>query len=127
MQKGVKIDDIKLFDEFANIERYVAKMSDDRFSAVHQKWADFFNSANISCSTELLKVVIFFSSIPSHNTNVERVFALITSQWTKERNKLSIDSIKMITAVKFNLKDMTCQQFFDYILRKKDILKQRNI
>ncbi len=38
MRKGVKVNDIKLFVEFANIERYVAKMSHDpqfRCSAVH--------------------------------------------------------------------------------------------
>jgi hypothetical protein len=38
------------------------------------------------CFSELLIIAEFFLAIPSHNANTERVFSLMKSQWTKERN-----------------------------------------
>ena len=42
----------------------------------------------------------------------ERVFSLMQSQWTKERNKLSVATMKGILTLHYNFKDMCCNEFF---------------
>lgn len=57
-----------------------------------------------------------------HNANVERVFSLMTSQWTKERNRLSAESIKAILLTQYNFKNLTCEEFYSEISTKKGFL-----
>jgi len=45
---------------------------------------------------EFLRIVQFFFAVVSHNANVERVFSLMQSQWTKERNKMTVVTMKGI-------------------------------
>ena len=124
-EKGVQIDDIKLFDEILNLSKYVSHQAtkENTDQPIHKKWVMFFSSCNISCAVELLRVAQFFFAIPAHNANVERVFSIINAQWSKERNRLTIDSVRMLTAVKVNL-SMTCVEFYDYISKHKDLLKK---
>lgn len=58
----------------------------------------------------------FFFCLPAHNANVERVFSLITSQWTKERNRLQPQTISDIIKTIYNFK-MTCEEFYHYFLK----------
>ena len=64
----------------------------------------------------------FVFALPSHNANVERVFSLMQSQWTKERNQLSVASLKGILFVKYNLKEYSCKDFHAYMLSKRKLL-----
>lgn len=66
----------------------------------------------------------FFFAIPGHNAHVERVFSLINAQWTKERNRFTVESIRGLTLVQFNYKNVMCTEFYKYLLQNKDILKQ---
>ena len=45
-----------------------------------------------------------FLCCASHNVNVEKVFSLMQSQWTKERNKLSVATMKGILTLQYNIK-----------------------
>ena len=62
-------------------------------------------------------------SIPAHNANVERVFSLMTAQWTKERNKLDITTVEALLLCKWNM-DKQCKDFYKEILLRKDLLKK---
>ncbi len=53
----------------------------------------------------ILKISQFVCALPSHHENVERAFSLMQSQWTKERNQLSVESLKGILFVQYNFKD----------------------
>ena len=64
------------------------------------------DSKNITRHSEILMIVQFFFVVTSHNANVERVFSLMRSQWTKERNMLSVATIKGILTLQYNFKDM---------------------
>lgn len=76
----------------------------------------------IACYSELLKIAEFVFALPSHNANVERVFSLMQSQWTKERNQLSVESLKGILFVQYNFKDTSCKDFHAYLLSNKKLL-----
>ncbi len=41
-------------------------------------------------------------------------------QWTKERNQLSVESLKGIIFVQYNSKDTSCKDFHAYLLSNKN-------
>lgn len=92
------------FDQVANLKKFIERCnSDEEFIGlqVHQKWTKYFEKAKtITCYSELPKIAQFVFALPSHNANVERVFSLMQSQWTKGRNQFSVESSKGIVFVK---------------------------
>jgi hypothetical protein len=84
----------------------------------------YFNSCKSEKRfSELLIIAEFLFAIPSHNANTERVFSLMQSQWTKERNKLLVESVTGILFVQHNLKHMSCKEFHTYLSRQPNLLK----
>ena len=74
------------------------------------------------CLFQILRIVQFFLAVTSHNANAERVFSLMQSQWTKERNKLSTANMKGILTLQYNVKGMCCSEFFSIL--KLDLQKR---
>ncbi|KAL7882547.1 hypothetical protein SRHO_G00002050 [Serrasalmus rhombeus] len=66
----------------------------------------------------------FVFAIPAHNANVERIFSLMQAQWTKERNRMSVDSLKGILCTQYNFRNMTCKDFHTYIMVNRKLLKE---
>ncbi|KAE8286299.1 hypothetical protein D5F01_LYC15984 [Larimichthys crocea] len=115
-------------DMIVNLKRFVESRGDDNeFMGlqVHQKWAKYFEKAkSIAAYSELLKIAQFVFALPAHNANVERVFSLMQSQWTKERNQLSVQSLKGILFLQYNFKDMSCKDFHAHMLSNKKVLRK---
>ena len=59
-----------------------------------------------------------------YNANVERVFSLMQSQWTKEGIKMTIETMKGILKVQFNFKNMSCEEFHVFLKSNKGLLKK---
>ena len=128
IDKGVPIDDVKCFDQFSNLKKFTESCnSDEEFKNLlaHQKWTRYFeNSKNIECHSELLKIAQFFFAIASHNANVERVFSLMQSQWTKERNNLTVESLKGILLVQYNFRQTSCTDFHAFLKSNQPLLRK---
>lgn len=126
IDKGVEVDDVKCFDQVCNLKKFVENYkSDEEFNKLpaHKKWTKYFEkSKNIECHAELLRIAQFFFAVASHNANVELVFSLMQSQWTKERNRLSVDTIKGILDVQYNFRDTSCSEFFTFLKSNKALL-----
>lgn len=125
-EKGVAVDDVKCFDQVTNLGKFTETHNQgEEFSGlqVHQKWNQYFEKAkSIACYSELMKIAQFVFALPSHNANVERIFSPLQNQWTKERNQLSVESLKGILLVQYNFKDMSCKDFHDYLLSNRKLL-----
>lgn len=123
---GVVIDDVKLFDEYEVLKKYCKNFNEDSFSeSLTTQWCNFFMSRSmIGDSTELLKICQYVFAILAHNANAERNFSLINSQWSKDRNRLTINSVRAILIIQGNCKNTTCEDFYLYMLNKKDLLKK---
>lgn len=67
---------------------------------------------SIACYSKLLKIPQFVLALPSHNTNVERVFSLVFS--------LSVESLKGILFVQYNFKGASCKDFYEDEEENKD-------
>ena len=85
--KGVDGDDAKCFDQICNLKQFVESyLQDEEFIKLpaHKKWWKYFDqSKNITCHSEILRIVQFFFAVTSHNANVERVFSLMQASGLK--------------------------------------------
>ena len=127
-------DETKLFDQTMNLVRFVKKKQDEKDIDFFQKngndkICDFFhaNEGNFETFSEISKIVNFFFAIPGHNANCERIFSLIKSQWTDERNRLLVATVRDLVIIKFNFKSFTCSQFYKYLLKPENSRLLRKI
>lgn len=96
-QNNVNIDDSKCFDQLQNLKSFLnnnKENTDFKNLLAHKKWVAYFKSmGSQDCFSEFLTICQYYFAIPGHNANVERVFSLIGQQWTKERNRLHVDTV----------------------------------
>lgn len=116
--KGVEINENLIFDQFVNLKKFLGTKDPPFFELeCNEKMCCFFNSnTTLAGYSEILKMAQYIFAIPSSNANCERIFSLINAQWSKERNRLAVDTVKHLTIVKFNLKQFTCVEFSKYLL-----------
>ena len=81
--KGVDVYDAKYFDQICNLKQFIESyLQHEEFIKLptHKKWCKYCDqSKNITCHSEILRIVRFFFAVTSHNANVERVFSLMQS------------------------------------------------
>lgn len=115
--KNVEICEAKLIDQFYNLKVYVSKQNLEDETSLDQRWCNFFKAnTNPDLHSELLKICQFFFAIPGHNGSVERVFSLVNTQWTKERNRLLPTTVRGILLTKWNLRHLECDAFYKYMM-----------
>lgn len=120
-------NDVRLFDEFQALKNFLKTQPQNFFDKpCHLQWVDFFNHSNCPAEvySQLLNICQFIFAIPGSNSSVERVFSLIKAQWTNERNHLQMESVKGILIVKYNFKNYSCVEFYNYLLSNREVLKQ---
>ena len=71
----------------------------------------------------LYKLISIVFSMPVSNAFVERVFSLVSAQWSKERNSLSEKTVKSILQVKVNL-EASCGEVQQILCKNKELLDQ---
>ena len=127
-EKGLQINDSMLFDQLKNLNIFLdeIKKTNNEFATLSAdlKWVKYFEERTEAASSEFLKICFYFFAIPGHNANVERIFSMMKATWTDQRNRLMPESIKKILVVQYNFKNLTCEQFYDYCLRNKGLLKE---
>lgn len=126
LEKNIKIDDAKLFDQFHCLMKFV-ETQDEKFDELlcHEKWTLFFKSCkNKDFYSELLIIAQFYFCIMAHNANVERIFSLMQPQWSKERDNLLVSSVEKILIVQYNFADLSCRQFYDIVESDTNLLKK---
>jgi len=77
---------------------------------LHDKWSYFFQKTDVlekKKKPNLVSTCQYLYTVPGHNANVEMIFSLIVSRWTKERNRFQVKTVESIIRCEFNFK-MTC-------------------
>ena len=77
-----------------------------------EKWMNIFARNNNFLL--LYKLISIVFSIPVSNAFVERVFSLVSAQWTKKRNSFFEKTVKSILQVKVNL-EVSCSEMHQII------------
>ena len=63
-------------------------------------------------------------TLPGSNAAVERIFSQINSLWTKEKNRLSVFTVKSILVVKSQFYNIRCEEFHNMISKEKNFLQK---
>jgi hypothetical protein len=112
--------EMTLFDRFVIIRKIISKSID--------RW----NNSNISISDrckeiflypknnhfevkDVINIVEFVLCLPGNIASVERIFSLMNMSWTKEKSRLSIETMKSILIIKQNC-NISCEQFYNKII-----------
>ena len=113
----------ELFDEVSALNILLKKIPLDVFrkEKAENKWMNIF-STNDSFPL-LYKLISIVFSMPVSIAFVERVFSLVSPQWTKERNSLSEQTVKSILQVKVNL-EVSCGEVQQIVSKNKELLEQ---
>lgn len=125
-EKQVDFDENKIFDQSMNLIRFIEKKREEEDlqffkKSCNDKICIFFSANRDECSySEILKIAKFFFAIPGHNANCERSFSLIKSQWTDERNQLSVSTVRSLISIKMNFKSYSCVEFYNYLMDPKN-------
>jgi hypothetical protein len=89
-----------------------------------KKWMKYFEQRSYDTSSERLKICTFYFFIPAQNANVERIFSLMKSQWTDDRNRLQSDSVKHLLMTQYHFKHFYCTQFYNYYIKNISLLSK---
>lgn len=116
----------KLYEEYCQVKEALnitiseKRNSENGAKFSYEKWHKFFNqNKNLK---NFLKVFQFVASIPVSNASAERVFSLCNNTWRDTRNRLLIENVKAELQVKVNY-SFICEEFHQYVLKNKDMLK----
>ena len=123
MAKKVDHDVDELFDEVLSLNDMLENIPDETFSedSPETKWMTLFSENDSLPLLHKLGAIVF--SIPVSNAFVERVFSLVPSKWSKERNRLSEKTVKSLLQVRVNL-DFSCSAMHEVISKDQKLLKQ---
>lgn len=128
LDQNVEIDDVKCFDQLKALINFIQenKGSDEyKYKLSHERWVMFFKSCvSIEQYSEFETIAQYLFAIPAHNANIERIFSIIKAQWSDERNRLLLESVKSIALLKYNFKDVSCENFFDMIRNDHNFLEK---
>ena len=111
----------ELFDEVSALNVSPKKIPLDVFQKekAEKNWMNIFaRNDNFPLLYKLISIVF---SIPVSNAFVERVFSLVSAQWT--RNSLSEKTVKSILQVKVNL-EVSCGAMHQIISKNKELMEQ---
>ena len=127
-KNGVKISGDNCFQQYMYLKSFLeTKRDSEEWKSKHsveERWIYFLKETeNPERKCQLLKLCEYLFSIPAHNATVERVFSLMSAQWTDERNRLLPGTVESILQCQFNYK-LTCMEFYKYVKGKKDLLKK---
>lgn len=122
-KKNVIIDESKLFDQIVNLNNFLSQQNCEFFKMSSNSKICSFLSSNPSIDTmsEIVLISQFFFAIPPQNSNCERIFSLINTQWSDERNRLCVKTVRDIILVQFNFKHFNCTEFKNYLQRSENV------
>lgn len=102
-EKACQDTKLSQFRKCCQIQKGNLGRSEIFFLPLCQKWANTFSQYQ-------------------HIANVERVFSLMSTQWTDERNRLSVETVQNILICQYNY-NQTCVEFYDYVKNNPELLK----
>ncbi|XP_060835436.1 uncharacterized protein LOC132929545 [Rhopalosiphum padi] len=126
---NIKLDEDNLFDEFSHVEQIFKSRIHEwqkNSAKVEVKWCEIFEytKAHNIDTTNISKIVEYSLAIPGTNAAVERIFSTINVLWTDEKNRFLVETIKSIIIVKTHFKNLSCNEFYNILLKETRLLDE---
>lgn len=114
------IDMDALYEEYGIVET-VFNSSEMAESKSEDRYLKLFSKSEIPL-TNLKKVSAYIFSIPCSNAHTERIFSMMASAWTKDRNRLQVDSVKAELQICNNFSE-ECSVMYKEFLSNRRLLE----
>lgn len=125
------IDGDKVFDELATISSFVSQNLNewnniDKYTDSEKRWLQVFQHCrdNQTSITHLCMLVQFGFAIPGTSTEPERLFSNINDIWGPDKPHLSIEMLNAFVNVRYNMKEVSCKDFFNLVKNDKEALRK---
>ena len=124
----VQAEETRLFDQWVLIkliaERQVDKWNEKNLP-VSDRWLRIFREMREKHLDfqDFCNVVGFILCLPGSIAPVERIFSVMNSMWTKEKSRLSVETMKAMLIVRQN-NDMECDKFYHKVLKNVNMLRK---
>jgi len=123
----LKFDEDEIFDEFNHVINVVkVKMQNWKSgSKAEDRWCEIFETLEKNnISIKYFTIILEYSmAIPGTNASMERVFSITNVLWTDENNRFIVDTIRSIIIVKQHFKNVSCTEFYTFLLEHPQLLK----
>lgn len=123
------ISENDLFNEVSFLKQYVGSEKINSWStekvSIENKWLEIFRhfKSNHIPFGNLLKMVEYALSLPGTNAVTERVFSTVNKIWTSDKTQLSLEVLKSILCVKYNLTN-SCETFHGILMSDQTLLRK---
>ena len=123
-----KIEETHLFDQWVLIKSIIVRdleaMNKENIP-VCDRWVKIFSEMNEKCLDyqDIFKIVEFVLCLPGSTAPVERIFSVMNNMWSKEKSRLSVETMKAMLIVKQNCA-MDCDKFYDKVLKDRNLLRE---
>ena len=117
----VQAKETRLFDQWVLIkliaERHVDEWNEENLP-VSDRWLHIFREMREKRLDfqDFCNFVGFILCLPGSTAPVERIFSVMNSMWTKEKSRLSVETMKAMLIVRQN-NDMECDKFYHKVLK----------
>lgn len=108
------IDNDELYSDYCCLREAFQHLPKEKNMSNDKIWAHFFKRCDKNDIKNLKKLMSFVLSIPVSNAYCERVFSLLNSLHTKERNRMAFDLIKAELVIRLNF-DYNCSNFKSFL------------
>lgn len=121
--------DNALFDQTCYLQKYATAEKiqswEENEVVTDKRWVECFKhfAKNNIPYNQLIKIVSYVLCLPGTSASVERVFSLINDIWSPEKSQLSIETLRDILYVRYNIK-MTCLEFYDFLKQNPKLLEK---
>ena len=124
----VQAEETRLFDQWVLInliaERHVDEWNEENLP-VSDRWLYIFREMREKHLDfqDFCNVVGFILCLPGSTAPVERTFSVMNSMWTKDKSRLSVETMKAMLIVRQN-NDMKCDKFYHKVLKDVNMLRK---
>jgi hypothetical protein len=72
---------------------------------------------------DFCNIVEFILCLPESTASVERIFSVMNSMWSKEKPRLSVETMGAMRVLRQNCV-MECEKFYDKVLKDRNLLRK---
>lgn len=121
--------DNELFDQCNYLKKFATEERiqswDEKEIGVDKRWVECFEhfAKNNVPYNHIIKIISYIFCLPGTSAPVERVFSLINDIWTSDKTQLSVQTLRDLLYVRYNI-NKTCLEFFDFIKKQHKLLEK---
>lgn len=121
-------EETRVFNQWTLIKSIIVRQLDTwnkENVPVSDRWVQIFSEMSEKCLDfqDFCNIVEFILCLPGSTAPVERIFSLMNSMWSKEKSRLSVETMRAMLVIRQNCV-MECEKFYDKVSKDRNLLRK---